>query len=294
MRPIENVQFAICRKTNETLRRQNVEACSKGHELFGSSPGGAIAMQDKVRLISTQSDRRETMKLHFSLASFNLVLFLCLVVTGCGAYGSTGVDGLYYMTRTQFPSGLETATCWFHNGTVVYNPVDWTKFDVPAERASHPQDVGTYSVQGGQLVVAWPGGEQWETKLDPYGNFFWNNGNFLHVKIFKPGTTLDGTFSGGVSVGGGEILTSNTITFKRDGTYESGGQVSVHSEGDLTSVTGGSVGAEHGKYRIDGMTLHLMPEGGKETVVSTFPFGDDTNGPALRLYFNGRMLTRAQ
>ena len=204
-----------------------------------------------------------------------------------------GLNGLYFMTRFWVGSGLETSTYRFQNGTVVRNPIG---SDVQAERATHPKDVGTYQLQGGQLVFSMPDGNH-SAKFEPEtsGCFGWDAGSFCPVEVFKPGTTLDGTFEGGASVGGGAVMSSTAITFKRDGTYESESAVSFSTQGRTTAVSGGSVGKERGKYRIDGTAMHMMPDGGKETVVSTFPWDDGTQGPAPRsVYFGGGMIKRVK
>lgn len=202
-----------------------------------------------------------------------------------------GLNGLYFMTRFWVGSGLETSAYRFQNGTVVRNPIG---SDVQAERATHPKDVGTYQLQGGQLQVNVAGSNH-NAKFEPMdkGCFGWDAGIFCPVEVFKPGTTLDGTFEGGASVGGGAVMSSTAITFKRDGTYESESAVSFSTQGRTTAVSGGSVGKERGKYRIDGTAMHMMPDGGKETVVSTFPWDDGTQGPApRRVYFGGGMMNR--
>jgi hypothetical protein len=204
-------------------------------------------------------------------------------------------DGLYIMTR--FWSGnssLEIAAYRFHEGTVVVNPITSPKtVDAQLEIAAHPKDIGTYRLDGGQFAITLPGGNQ-QSKLEPSSNgcFSWNGGLFCPVKTFTPGTTLDGTFSGGASISGG--ASSSTITFKSDGTYDRKSAGTISSKGATTYVSGGSAGTEHGKYRIDGTALHMIPDGGKETVVSTFPYDDGTKGPApRRMYLGGLMLKRA-
>jgi hypothetical protein len=73
-------------------------------------------------------------------------------------------------------------------------------------------------------VFTWAAGTQKKAKFEPmdHGCFGWDAGIFCPVEVFKPGTTLDGTFEGGVSVGGGALMSSTTIAFNRDGTYQSG------------------------------------------------------------------------
>jgi len=204
-------------------------------------------------------------------------------------------EGLYIMTRFWSGNGsLEIAAYRFHDGTVVMNPVASPRnADAQIERAAHPKDVGTYRLDGGQLAITLPGSNQ-HSKVEPSseGCFHWNGGLFCPVKSFAPGTTLDGTFSGGASINGG--ASSTTITFKADGTYDRKSAGTISSTGAKTYVSGGATGGEHGKYRIDGTALHMTPDNGKETVASTFPYDDGSKGPApRRMYLGGLMLKRA-
>ena len=217
-----------------------------------------------------------------------LTRIVLLACAGMSMWGQ-GLNGLYFMTRFSTVGGLERATYRFQNGTVVRNPLG---SDVQAERAAHPNDVGTYQFQGGLLEVNVAGSDH-KVRFEPadHGCFGWDAGIFCPVEVFKPGTTLDGSFEGGGSVG--KVMASTMITFKRDGTYESGTVVSVSSVGKTTEVSGGSKTNEHGKYRIDGTAMHMTPDGGKESVFSTFPWDDHTPGPAPRhVYFGGRMMNR--
>jgi len=213
----------------------------------------------------------------------------------CASATAASPEGLYVMTRFWMGSGLEIAAYGFNNGTVVINPVSSGKtLDFAAERAAHPRDVGTYKVQGSDLVMQMDGKTR-QSKLEPEstGCFGWDGGIFCPVQAFKPGTILEGTYEGGASAGGGQVMSSTTITFNKDGTYtrESVGTVSMQTRDG--KISGGSTGGERGKYRVEGTALHMMPEGGKERVISTFPFDDGSKGPApRRLYFNGAMLKR--
>ncbi len=90
-------------------------------------------------------------------------------------------------------------------------------------------------------------------------------------------------------------MASTDITFRPDGTYQKSSVGSFTSRSAASTVSGGSVGQEQGKYRIDGTALHLMPDGGQEKILSTFPYDDGTPGPAPRsVYFGGTMLKRAK
>lgn len=204
-------------------------------------------------------------------------------------------EGLYLMTRIM-GGGLEMATYWFHDGTVVRNPgASIRTLDVQAERAKSPASVGTYSLQAGQLTLTF-GSSNIKSRFeaDSVGRGFgWDAGAFSPVELFKPGATLDGTFSGGASVGGGALMGSSNITFKPNGTYERDSVTSFSSQGRTSAASGGSVGKEHGKYRLDGATLHMIPDGGKEKVVTSFPYDDGTTGPAPRsIYFGAVLMTR--
>lgn len=224
------------------------------------------------------------------LAAISASLLYC---NSAVAQGS--LDGLYLMTRIS-GSSLEVATYLFHNGTLIKNPISSSGSpNLDAERAIHPNDVGTYKLQGGQLTFTFPNSNQQSRFEQMTGGFGWDAGIFSPVEIFKSGATLDGTFTGGNSVGGGALMTSSDITFHRDGTYQSGMITSFDSKGRTSEVSGGSKRSEHGKYRIDGTALHMTPDGGKESVFSTFPWDDGTTGPAPRaIYFSGTMMTRTK
>lgn len=117
-------------------------------------------------------------------------------------------------------------------------------------------------------------GSDHQARFEPEdkGCFGWDAGIFCPVQMFQPGATLDGTFTGGASVGGGAVMSSTQITFKPDGTYKRESAGSFSSQGRTSAASGESVSEEHGRYRINGTALSLMPDGGKETVVSTFPW----------------------
>jgi hypothetical protein len=205
-------------------------------------------------------------------------------------------EGLYLMTRYHGGSDLETRTYWFHNGTVVINPIASVKsLDVAAERARHPNDVGTYQLQAGQLTFTFPNSNRTARVEAIPGGFGWDAGVFSPVDVFKPGATLEGSFTGGASAGGGAVTRSTIITFMRDGTYVSKVVGGVSSQGRTTEVSAGSTRNERGKYRIDGTALHLTPDGGKETTYNTFPYDDHSPGPAPRgVYMGSTLMTRVK
>ena len=171
-------------------------------------------------------------------AMFLLAFAGATLATAAGA-----PEGLYLMTRIQ-GSGLDVSTYWFHDGAVVRNPgVSAKNLDLPGERALHANSVGTYALAGGQLTLTFPGSNiksRFEADATG-GGFGWDAGAFVPVEIFKPGATLEGTYAGGSSTGGGALMGSSSITFRRDGTYVSDSATSFASQGRSSGASGGSV-----------------------------------------------------
>jgi hypothetical protein len=183
---------------------------------------------------------------------------------------ATGLSGLYFMTRFWVGSGLEMATYRFQGGSVVRNPIGQ---DLEAERALHPADAGTFQLQGSQLVHNLAGKHTATFEVMDHGCFGWDAGIFCPVEVFPRGATLEGTFEGGASAsaGGNSPIASTQITFRRDGTYDLGSAVSFSTKGSKTETSGGSTSSARGTYRIEGTAMHMTPEGGNESIVSTFP-----------------------
>lgn len=204
------------------------------------------------------------------------------LLAACGASAGQP-DGLYLMTRYAF-GGLSTEAYRFDDGTVVRNPI------APAEQRE--SDVGTYRIDGDSMVVTMGGNRPTTSKIEPAdgGCFYWDAGNFCPVEEFDV-DTLDGTFTGGASVGGGAVSSAMTVTFRPDGTY------TLSSIGAVTTSEGsaGSSGGESGTYEIDGTVLTLAPAGGAPRTLTTFPYDDGTEGEQpRRMFFGGGMLKRIE
>lgn len=227
------------------------------------------------------------------MRKISAVLLSVTLLLACSAQAG-GPDGLYLMTRFAFGS-LETKAYRFEDGVVVMNPIRPSDA-VADERAQRPNDVGTYRIEGENLVVEL-GSTPTSAKFEPSdkGCFGWNGGIFCPVQPFDGSQTLDGTFEGGASVGGGAAMSSTTITFNDDGTYALSSTASFNMKSETSEVSTGGSGGERGTYALDGTALTLQPEGGEARVYSVFPYDDGTEGPApRRLYFGGGMLKRAQ
>lgn len=220
------------------------------------------------------------------------VLMLLLVVLTLSACGSRagGPQGLYLMTLYSGGS-LSLAAYRFSDGTVVRNPVAGID-GIAQERAQRPQDVGSYRLDGADLVMTL-GGAEVRDKLesDKEGCFGWDAHSFCPVKPFARGTRIDGVYAGGASVGGGAVMSASTLTLRSDGSY------SLSSVGSVaTGTEAGTVGSsreEQGSYRFDENALILTPQNGAQRHYSSFPYDDGSAGPApRRIYFGGGMLKR--
>lgn len=220
-------------------------------------------------------------------------IIAAFAVTAIGCGGGGDPDGLYIMTRMGFGS-LNIEAYRFDDGNVVQNPVvPGDSLDVEAERKVHPNDVGTYDIDGDEMTMKF-GTSESKSKLERDGECFtWDMGIFCPVKPFDD-DTIEGTFSGGVSahgLGGSYAMNSRTITFKDDGTYTMDSAASFESSTDASTVSGGSTGGEKGEYEIDGQVITFAPEGGEKRTLTAFPFDDGTEGPQpRRIYLGGTML----
>ena len=206
---------------------------------------------------------------------------LALLLSACGA-GAGEPDGLYLMTRYAF-GGLTTEAYRFDDGKVVRNPI--------APEEQRESDVGTYVIDGENMTMTL-GGDATTSTIEPgdSGCFFWDAGNFCPVEGFDD-DTLDGTFTGGASAGGGAVSSVMTVTFTPDGTY------TLSTLGSITTAdtSAGSAGNETGTYSIDDTVLTLTPAGGKPRTLTTFPYDDGTEGvQPRRLFFGGGMLKRIE
>lgn len=217
-----------------------------------------------------------------------LAVMLLSLLSACGV-GAGEPHGLYLMTR--FSVGTLTLEAYrFADGTVVRNPVAGVEA-IAQERAQRPQDVGTYRIDGANLVMSLDGDVSSAYERADGGCFNWDAGSFCPVEPFARGTRVDGVYTGGASVGGGAVMAASTVTFRADGTYSLSSVASVKTGTEAGTV--GSSGNWQGRYRFDGNALILTPDTGAEQRYSSFPYDDGSPGPApRRIYFGGGMLKR--
>src|SRR5688572_15387106 len=109
---------------------------------------------------------------------FLLILLAATTLTACGG---SDPDGLYIMSRYWVATGsLELGSYRFEDGIVVHNPISPTG-DVDEERAAHPNDVGTFEVDGDEMVMSFQGREQ-RSEMEWDGDcFMWETGTFCPV-----------------------------------------------------------------------------------------------------------------
>jgi hypothetical protein len=209
-----------------------------------------------------------------------IVIGSLFLLSACGA-GAGEPDGLYLMTRMVYGGSLETTAYRFDDGRVVRNPI--------APEQQRPGDVGTYAVDGASMTMTFgDDASSSEVESGDGGCFFWDMGNFCPVGSFDD-ETLDGTYSGGASAGGGMVASVVTVTFRADGSYTLSSLGSVST----AEASAGSAGGESGRFEIDGNLLTLTPDGGAARSLTTFPYDDGSEGAQpRRIFFGGGMLKR--
>ena len=154
---------------------------------------------------------------------------------------------------------------------------------------------GNYWIEGDKLHLQWADGSQ----TTEYG--FARKGDELvlggigstPVEGFKKGWRFDGEYEGGASVGGGAVANSNTLVFRKDGSFGSSSIGSIRSDSPQSTVSAGSQTQGGGTYEFDGYTLVLLHADGQLAKHTVFAFGDrDRAGRPEYIYRDGTMLRR--
>lgn len=160
-------------------------------------------------------------------------------------------------------------------------------FGLAQARRGDPRELGTYTLRGGALVVAWGGGQAPETStfaikgadvvLDGYP--------YQALRKYPRGHRLEGRYTtrayNSMGIAGGGTMTwggSSTVVFRPDGTFDYGDAgMAASSAGAGTAASGSSTGS--GRYAITGNTV-------------TFTFGDGTVQHALIHPWSGEEAAR--
>lgn len=212
------------------------------------------------------------------------------------AGAKTGLEGAFLRVETFYFSGSLSLSNqgWFFSkdGKFSKAPAGGFSFKTfPAGGANS----GTYWIANGRITFAFADGSpqltyEFEDKGD---ELEWDGLGSTRVEGFKKGWRFEGEYEGGASIGGGALMASTTIVFRRDGTYAHESVASFRSAGNGSVVSGGSQGSGAGTYEFDGFTLTLKPTGEPEKKFTVFAFGDkDREGRPEYIYRDGTMMKR--
>lgn len=208
----------------------------------------------------------------------------------------TPIEGAYFeLVMYSYPYSSYSYISWFFtkNGRFSQAPVGGINLRELSNRAKANNYEGVYWIEGNELVMVWADGRK------P-----WRLSNFKGLQVlpigagatrqspFPRGWRFDGSYEGGASAGGGTVSSSNTLNFKRDGTYTRGSVTNVSSTGRTTEVSGGATGSAAGTYQFDEYTLTLR-EKGTEKKYTIFSYGTkDAAGRPEQIFWEGGLIKR--
>lgn len=216
--------------------------------------------------------------------------------------GDGGLDGVYTYLRTGvMPNMFGGMDFISENELMVFDPSGLYSDSMPVGAdmegycADNPRDCGTYKVSGGGF---WGGERKIETRkvINDFGTVSVDveslemrgddgiaiNENF-HKKLpgFPAETSFDGEWryfwaqSGNSAFSSGSIAVERLLVMTQDGRFERSGFSGA--SGNIASGDGSTGYATHsdspvaaGRYRVDGYTLVLIGDDGKEEVLSIF------------------------
>lgn len=212
------------------------------------------------------------------------------------ANAKTPIEGAYFeLVMYTYPYTSYSYVSWFFtkDGRFSQTPSGGINLRELSNRVKANKYEGVYWIEGNQLVMVWADGRK------P-----WRLSNFKGLQVlpigagatrqspFPRGWRFDGSYEGGASAGGGTISSSNTLHFKRDGTYTRGSVISVSSTGRNTEVSGGASGSAAGTYQFDEYTLTLR-ENGTEKKYTVFSYGTrDAAGRPEQIFWEGGLIKR--
>lgn len=210
--------------------------------------------------------------------------------------GGNPLEGAYLQVIVYtYPYSSYQFVSWFftRNGRFSQQPQGGVSLAELSGKEKASKYEGTYTVQGEKLILNWADGRTpWvmtgykSSQLLPIG------AGATRQSAFPKGWRFDGSYEGGASAGGGSMSSSNTLNFRRDGTYTRGSVVNVSSTGRTTEVTGGVTGGATGTYQFDEYSLTLR-ENGTERKYTVFAYGArDGAGRPEQIFWEGLLVKR--
>lgn len=219
------------------------------------------------------------------------------------AGAKAGLEGVFLRVESWFFNGRASINNqgWFFtkDGRVAKDPKGGFDAQAFSRAATARKTDGVYWIEDGKLFLCWAN----KTKIEEHkfarkGDDLEIGGLFAsRVPGFKKGWRADVSFEGGAtSSGGGSFAaSSNTLSFRRDGTF---GRTAIGSVSVTTSDgTRGSssTSASDGTYEFDGYTLTLKHADGREERFTVFgAFSRDAQGAPEYLWREGTMMQRLE
>lgn len=216
---------------------------------------------------------------------------------GAGPEKSAGLDGLHFKMIFAYGSFQQEHFLFsrdgkYYAGLPTGGPehFDWAR----AER-EQPATTGTYQIVNGELLLTPANGKAGtKYKYEVGADGVLLDGILLtKVDAFKPGGTLDGSYSWGALVGRGSGATVSagvSYRFKPDGTFTCSrvAGVAVTAAGDSHSAS--TEGETSGTYTVSGNTMELKHKSGQVTRHCVYPYEIDPDD--IRLNIDGNMCKR--
>lgn len=215
------------------------------------------------------------------------------------AGAKAGIEGAFLRVET-FYSGSSLSLSnqgWFFTKDGRFSKAPRGGFDLKefATTTEPRKTDGSYWIADGKITFAWASGSKptvYDFKVEG-DDLKWSGLGSVRVEGFKKSWRFDGEYSGGASIGGGALASSNTIVFRADGTYSRESVASFKAASDRSVVSGGSTGAAAGTYAFDGFTLSLTATDGTVQAFTVFAFGhNDAAGRPEYIYRDGQMMKR--
>ncbi|HSH93791.1 MAG TPA: hypothetical protein VK968_06570 [Roseimicrobium sp.] len=213
------------------------------------------------------------------------------------ADGKAGLQGAWLRVETFYWNGSMSLNNqgWFFTKDGRFSKAPKGGFDFKAFSAAEQANKtdGVYWITGDKITLKWANGSK------PTEYTFARKGDEIvlgglggvPVKGFKRGWRLDGEYEGGASFGGGAVANSNTLVFRKDGTFARSSIGSIRSTGEGTTVSAGSQSEAAGAYEFDGYTLTLTYADGTVKAHTVFAFSDeDGEGRPEYIYRDGTMM----